>query len=389
MNMQMEAHMQLRTITAGAREDDIAQAARAAQVARTRLEAAGYTVQSLRLAVTLAANTCGDFAMVARGVEERALDAGFDFVSLGLVDAQRLPALAEAIGTTQTVFASAQIATPEGIVLPDMIRAAAEAIVALGRAAPDGFGNLRFAALACVGAGSPFLPAAYHDRGEPWLAVGPEGAALAVEATLEQEDKKTRRQEDKNILTTRIEQHDAQIVATLDGLQAETGVRFAGCDWSLAPRPGAETSIGAAIEALSGVPFGAWGTLAAVRALTAAVRAARVTQLGFSGVMLPVLEDTVLAQRNAEGCYTLRDLLAFSAVCGTGLDTIPLAEDITAAQVAGVLAEVAALAATYRKPLTARLMPMPGLKAGDMTRFDLSANPDMARYFVPTRAMVL
>jgi uncharacterized protein (UPF0210 family) len=38
--------------------------------------------------------------------------------------------------------------------------------------------------------------------------------------------------------------------------------------------------------------------------------------------MLPVMEDPVLASRAAEGCYTLRDLLLFSTVCGVGIDTV-------------------------------------------------------------------
>jgi uncharacterized protein (UPF0210 family) len=181
-------------------------------------------------------------------------------------------------------------------------------------------------------------------------------------------------------LTVLIEEHDARIRSALDGLEAETGVRFAGCDWSLAPHPDADRSIGAAIEALSGVPFGAWGTLAAVHTLTSAIQAARVTRLGFSGVMLPVLEDATLARRNAEGRYTLRDLLAFSAVCGTGLDTIPLPGDTTAGQIGDVLAEVAALATALHKPLTARLLPIPSLQAGAMTAFDFP-------YFVNTRVM--
>jgi uncharacterized protein (UPF0210 family) len=188
-------------------------------------------------------------------------------------------------------------------------------------------------------------------------------------------------------LTTSIEQHDARITAALNGLEAESGVYFAGCDWSLAPRPDRRGSIGAAIEAISGVPFGAWGTLAAVRGLTSAIRAARVAQVGFSGVMLPVLEDAVLAQRNAEGRYSLRDLLAFSAVCGTGLDTIPLPSDTTPEQIERVLEEVVALAGALRKPLTARLLPMPGLKAGDMTSFVLSGGAALAEYFCDTSVM--
>jgi hypothetical protein len=377
--------MQIRTITAGAREQDIGKAAQAARLAKERLEAAGYTVQTLRLAITQASNTCADVATVARAAEEQALEAGFDYVSLGPVDTSRLPGLAEGLAATETVFASAQIATTDGVVLPETLRAAAEVMVALGATTEHGFGNLRFAALACVSAGSPFFPAAYHDRGEPWVAVGPEASALAVEATSDGRPATTDPlffQTSLGRLTTLIEQHDAAISAALANLQRESGVRFADCDWSYAPKPDAACSVGAAVEALSGVPFGEWGTLAGVRGLTAAVRAAKVTQLGFSGVMLPVLEDPVLARRNTEGRYTLRDLLAFSAVCGTGLDTIPLPGNTSADEITGVLEEVAALASAYRKPLTARLMPIPGLQAGDTTAFEFA-------YFVNTQVMRL
>jgi hypothetical protein len=53
----------------------------------------------------------------------------------------------------------------------------------LARKVPDGVGNLRVAALAMVPAGSPFFPAAWHNGGAPWLAIGPEAAALAWQAT--------------------------------------------------------------------------------------------------------------------------------------------------------------------------------------------------------------
>ncbi len=380
--------MDIRTITVGAREEEIGRAARAARLARERLQAAGYTVQTLRLALGAnGRNSCGDLAAIARGAEERAIAAGFDYVSLGPAPLERLAPLPEALAAAESVFASAQIAGQDGAVRHETIRAAAGVMVALGKLTPGGFGNLRFAAVAGDVGETPFFPAAVHTGGGPWLAVGPEAAALAVESIEDQSaaagDAHAVRAPSPIVrLRAAVEQHDAAIRAALAGLEAETGVRLAGCDWSLAPHPDPARSIGAAIEALSGVPFGGWGTLAAVRALTAAVRAAHVTRVGFSGVMLPVLEDATLARRNAEGRFALRDLLAFSAVCGTGLDTIPLPGDTTAGQLAGVLAEVAALASALRKPLTARLMPIPGLRVGDMTAFDFP-------YFVNTRVMNL
>ena len=48
---------------------------------------------------------------------------------------------------------------------------------------------------------------------------------------------------------------------------------------------------------------------------------------GYCGLMLPVLEDPVLAQRAGEGRYSVRDLLLYSSVCGTGLDVVPVPGD--------------------------------------------------------------
>jgi uncharacterized protein len=60
--------------------------------------------------------------------------------------------------------------------------------------------------------------------------------------------------------------------------------------------------------------------------------------------MMPVLEDATLARRAAEGTLTIKDVLLYSAVCGTGLDTIPLPGDTTAEQITPLLLDLCALA---------------------------------------------
>ena len=80
--------------------------------------------------------------------------------------------------------------------------------------------------------------------------------------------------------------------------------------------------------------------------------------------------DAVLAERSKEGLFTVNDLLLWSAVCGTGLDTVPLPGDVSEDELAGILLDVATLAVRLDKPLTARLMPVPGLRAGDVTAFE-------------------
>src|SRR5260370_4119863 len=135
------------------------------------------------------------------------------------------------------------------------------------------------------------------------------------------------------------------------------------------PAPAGEASIGAAIEAFTGPRFGSSGTLTASRIITAAVKAVPVKQIGYSGLMVPVMEDKLLAQRWAESTYNIDSLLAYSAVCGTGLDTVPLPGDVTLEQMDRIFADVASLATKWNKPLSARLQPIPNKKPGDQTDF--------------------
>src|SRR4030095_4597447 len=114
------------------------------------------------------------------------------------------------------------------------------------------------------------------------------------------------------------------------------------------------------------------GSLSAAAILTEAIDRAAFLHTGFSGFMQPILEDPVRATRAAEGILSIKDVLLSSAVCGTGLDTIPLPGDTTSQQLVPLLLDLSALALRLDKPLTARLMPIPGKKAGDDTNFDFA-----------------
>ena len=146
------------------------------------------------------------------------------------------------------------------------------------------------------------------------------------------------------------------------------GRSYLGLDTS--PAPGLDASIGAVIETLNGAPFGAASTLASCALLTDVLKGLNIKSCGYSGLMLPVLEDRVLARRAAEGRYGINDLLLYSSVCGTGLDVVPLAGDIGPDRLAAIIGDVAALAHKYHKPLSARLFPIPGKKPGDVVSFE-------------------
>ena len=78
-------------------------------------------------------------------------------------------------------------------------------------------------------------------------------------------------------------------------IEKQSGWKYEGIDLTTVPLK--EISIGAAMESLIHGQIGSPGSLSAALAITSAVRKVPVKQAGYSGLMLPVLEDSVLAKR--------------------------------------------------------------------------------------------
>lgn len=352
--------------------------------AKSAFETAGYEVQTTRLATTpfphLLKDNIEETPKLAEAVEALLLSIGVEYAALGPA-LPNFPAsyeiIPEAIAHTQKIFFSGVMADKTGI-HPAAVRACAEIIVRCAPLDPNGFGNLYFAALAHVPPGAPFFPAAYHQGNGPIFAIATEAADLAVDAF----SGPWRMDEGRKRLISTIEKHGKVLAPVAEKLSRQFNTDFGGIDFSLAPFPTDEQSLGGAVEAMGIPKIGLHGSLAAASLLTEALERANFPHTGFSGFMQPVLEDSVLAVRAAEGILTIKDLLLFSAVCGTGLDTVPLPGDVTAGQIAALLLDLSALALRLDKSLTARLMPIPGKKAGDPTDFDFA-------FFANSKVMAL
>jgi uncharacterized protein (UPF0210 family) len=190
-------------------------------------------------------------------------------------------------------------------------------------------------------------------------------------------------------------------------LCGEMGCRYGGIDASVNPSLDPEESIVLAYEQFVGQggfggvgclvsegleegrspPFTSVRALQAVsQAITAAVQALPVQLSGYSGLMMPVCEDRLLAEVGVEwpthspsphprhpppdaclGCwccpqraaaqppaYTIGTLLTYSAVCGVGVDTVPIAGCAPRERVRALLRDTASLAFKWRKPLSCR-----------------------------------
>ncbi len=373
-----EAKPKIRAITAFINLDraqyqqQVADALKMLRRAQTTFESRGYQVQTIRIATqpfpeyTLGLTT---EQVVAFFKQYDALAAKEKFAAAigpAMLNANDLAGwadlLAEILVNTKTLDGSLVVAGEDGVRW-GAVGAAARVMKRL-QATEHSQGNFRFAAIAMVPPLTPFFPAAYHTGFGHQFAVALESANLVAAAFKDAHDLLIAKQRLTDSLASvafDIEQHAGRI-------DQETGWTYMGID--LSPAPSKDASIGTAIENLTTQPVGSSGTLTAAAIITAAIKDVKAKQTGYSGLMLPILEDSRLAQRWSEGHISLDALLSYSAVCGTGLDTIPLPGDITAEQLSLIIGDMASLAVKWHKPLSARLLPVAGKGPGDMTEFN-------------------
>ena len=367
----------VRAITVGVAEPHplpeaaVIRGAAALRQAKAAFEEAGYEVQTLRLSTRpflsdLTGWSRGSLVSYAGELHETLGSVVVEFCSLGPAplgtSPESIDAIADVMIGRETLNCSVMVATPAAGLDVATARSAARVISRLAAESKEGFGNFNFAALACVGPGSPFLPAAYHT-GPANLTVCLQGSGIVAEALsggAELPDVAPR-------VTEKLAAHATPVVGLAERQAADLGVEFGGID--LSPAPDGDDSIAAAMELAGHGPIGGPGTLALAAAITAGVQGTRLPTCGYCGLMLPVMEDVVLAQRWADDRIRVEQLLSYSAVCGTGLDTVPLPGDCSDDQMAKLICDVGSLAARLRKPLSARLLPVPGKSAGERTGF--------------------
>ncbi|MCP5215918.1 MAG: DUF711 family protein [Pseudomonadales bacterium] len=341
--------------------------------ARSSYQALGYEVQTVRVATQPLTEYCEDWSS-DRSIEKllkldqiaTAHQLNFSIgpvITKNLLKKDFAAWAAELIKNTQSINFSVQVASTKLGVHQQTVDVAAEAIQSIAQVLTNGEGNFRFAASAFCPPGTPFFPAAYH-QGKPAFSLGLESPRLLQTVFSETSD----RSDAKRRLKQQMENLYEPLAKQALILAGQSQRRYLGMDVSPAPAP--DASIGQAIEILTGAPFGSASTLAGCAAITDVLKSLNLKKCGYSGLMLPVLEDSVLSARAAEGRYSVSELLLYSSVCGTGLDVVPLAGDTTSDAIAALIGDMAALATKYQKPLSARLLPLPGLKVGDIARFN-------------------
>jgi uncharacterized protein len=353
-------------------QPQIADALKMLKYARTVFESRGFEVQTVRISTQpfpqytkglTTEQVLAFFRNYDAVAEQDKFDASIGPAMLNADDSEaQADLLAEILRNTKILNASLVVAGEDGVRWR-AVGAAARVMKKLEET-EHSQGNFRFSALAMVPPLTPFYPGSYHTGFGHQFAIALQSANVVAAAFKNAPDLRVAKQK----LTDSLAASAFDVEALAQRIDRETGWAYTGID--LSPAPSKDISIGAALENLTSQPFGSSGTLTAAATVTAAIKDITVKRTGYSGLMLPILEDSRLSQRWSEGNVSIDALLSYSAVCGTGLDTVPLPGDISEEHLDLIIGDMASLAFKWHKPLSARLLPVAGKAPGDMTEFD-------------------
>ncbi|MBN2017416.1 MAG: DUF711 family protein [Candidatus Cloacimonetes bacterium] len=369
--------MKIRTITHGMTlsypidEHVVKDAAAFNNNARKIFEGQGYEVQEPRITTNSWSEFLGhldkdEIIRTIQNFEKICSDEGIEFTSIGTVkESAYMGMIPDIIKNTKGVSTTITMVDDITGFNAEGLKQAAKVITKISRETEQGYGNFRFAAIANCPPDIPFYPASYHVW-KNCFTLGLECSDLVNRAFEVSHSFHEARENLRKLYISELKPLEEIGIMIED----DTGVGFKGIDVSVAPSLEENESIAFGFEKLGMNRFGEPGTLSIAAMVTGVLKSLPIRKCGYNGLMLPVLEDVGLAARCGQGLVDVQKLLAYSAVCGTGLDCIPLPGDISAQELENILFDVASLSMKLDKPLSARLFPVPGKKAGDVTEFN-------------------
>jgi hypothetical protein len=248
-------------------------------------------------------------------------------------------------------------------------------ILAVSKLSDNGIDNFRCGASFNCKPNGAFFPFTYHS-GRDGFSVALEPVPLFIEMVKSGKSDRSL-EEMRNGIIAGLEPLLKRVDDICLKLEEATGMIYYGIDASLAPHPeNPEHSVAKLVELLGVDCFGGGGTAFITSFLTdiikSLIKRSGVKAAGFNGVMYSMLEDPRLGIINSEQTDLLSiDLfLLLSAMCGCGVDMVPLPGDISEEELASIMLDIAAAAIRLDKPLGVRLLPIPGKAAGQFTNFE-------------------
>ncbi len=351
----------------------------------------GVPIVNKRISVTPIALVGGcackspeDFVSIARTLDKVAKDVGVNFiggysalVSKGMTPAEEnlIRSIPQALASTERVCSSVNVGSTKTGLNMDAVRLMGEIIkeTAMATKEDDSLGCAKLVVFCNAPDDNPFMAGAFHGvtEADAIINVGVSGPGV-VKTAIEKA-----RGENFEVLCETIKRTAFKItrVGQLVAQEASKrlGVPFGIIDLSLAPTPAVGDSVAEILEEIGLERVGAPGTTAALAMLNDQVKKGGVMASsyvgGLSGAFIPVSEDQGMIDAVTMGALTLEKLEAITCVCSVGLDMIAIPGDTTAATLAGIIADEAAIGMINQKTTAVRLIPVIGKGVGETVEF--------------------
>ncbi len=357
------------------------------QTARDLSAKYGVPIVNQRISVTpiaqIAAATGADsYVSIAQTLDRAAKAIGVSFIGgfstlapKGLTPSGKvlIRSIPEAMATTDIVCSSVNIGSTRAGINMDAVKLMSETIKRTAEITPEGFGCAKIVVFCNAVDDNPFMAGAFHGAGEGgvMLNVGVSGPGV-VQAALADCEGKNLTEIAEIVKKTAFK---ITRVGELIGQEAakRLGIPFGILDLSLAPTPAVGDSVARILEAMGLSVCGTHGTTAALALLNDAVKKGGMMASsavgGLSGAFIPVSEDEGMIAAAQSGILTLDKLEAMTAVCSVGLDMIAVPGHTSAATIAGIIADEAAIGMINSKTTAVRIIPVTGKDVGDSVEF--------------------
>jgi uncharacterized protein (UPF0210 family) len=383
------AHPELRTAAVKAYDKICRSAAQLVAVGAEIEREYGIPIINKRVSVTPVAlvaesSASEDYVLFAEQLERAAAQVGVNFlggfsalVHKGMTpgDEALIASIPEALATTERVCASVNIGTTRAGINMDAVARMGEIICETARrtADRDGIGCAKLVVFCNAVEDNPFMAGAFHGIGEPdcVINVGVSGPGVVLNAIDAAPDA------DFGELAGIIKRTAFKItrMGELVGraASAKLGVPFGIVDLSLAPTPAQGDSVARILESMGLERVGTHGSTAALALLNDAVKKGGAMASsyvgGLSGAFIPLSEDAAMIDAAAAGSISFDKLEAMTCVCSVGLDMIAVPGDTSAATIAAIVADEAAIGMINEKTTAVRIIPAPGKRTGDVVSF--------------------
>ncbi len=340
------------------------------------------------IAVVAAPFDAGGMLRVARAMNDAAMAAKVDFiggfsalVEKGIARGDRalIEALPQALTDTQCVCASINVASTRAGINMDGVLLMGKTLKEAARLSADrgGLSCAKLCVFANIPQDIPFMAGAYLGVGEADAVInvgvsGPGVVKKAIDRALSAKPELNLGELSEIIKRTA---YKVTRIGELIGREVaqQLGIGFGVVDLSLAPTPNVGDSVGEIFQSLGLSDIGVPGSTAALALLNDAVKKggafASSKVGGLSGAFIPVSEDLNISQAVADGRLSIEKLEAMTSVCSVGLDMVAIPGDTSAETLSAIIADEMAIGVINKKTTAARLIPVPGKKAGERVYF--------------------